>query len=1024
MSYEETFLAEVLPFQLVDDNEFANLMYKSNPILKFLNKTNSNEVDWPIVQNCNYRSVEWYSSRHSKKHSSSLDIVHFNVRSLTKNKNKIEELLQELTKEPDIIAISESKLNDKNIEQAELKNYHLENCNSLSNAGGVAIYVNNFLRFSKIEKFTIATVHSETLFVEIKLKNRKKGLVIGVVYRHPSSSLLPFQNQFTQTLNELAKHKKEYIIFGDFNVDLLKHQNNSYVDSVYAEGCFCLIDKPTRITSHSATLLDHVYSNILEKTLSTDILLFDISDHLPTTCSLNLKPDRTNNNRMCRNTTNFCNDNFINDTSKLILKVTNDLYSVKENETTQLDKICTLFINEFSDVVNTHAPLKPLSKRKCKQRKKPWMTKEILELIKTKNSLFAKCYKQNKTQLISSYKQTCNKLTTMKRKAKEQYYTSQLAKHKQNTAKQWKIINELLEKHRKQQPVINKLVDEDNKVIKSASAICNTLNEYFVNIGPNLSDKIVSSNLHTMQNSLPSNVKSIYLQPIDPLEVFREINNLNPNKAGGPENIPIKFYKIANESIAVFLCDLFNICIENGHFPTPFKLAKVIPIFKAGKHCAPNNYRPISLLSPVSKIFERLIHRRLMRFLEDNNTIADEQLGFRKLHCTTHVVADVITQISTNLDNKLHTCMVLLDLRKAFDTVNHKLLLQKLEKYGIRGKVLKLFHSYLANRSQFVCANSLESKKLEVKCGVPQGSILGPTLFSLYVNDLPNITNFTVRLFADDTVLIMSSREVSKLNDVANKEIKKIENWLSSNKLTLNLSKTNYMLFSHKKDIGTNFNLKMHNKSLQRTSEAKYLGIYVDEKLKWDLHVKHVCKKISQYCGLFCKLRYSVNQTTLVLLYYSLVFPHLLYGILGWGSSNSSILHPLQVLQNKIIRIICFTKRNEHVTNNSLFQKLNILKLKDIYYLEMAKFMYQFEKGELPNLFQSYFVSAKAIHKYNTRNANNKNYYIHSINSNTAKKSLPFSGAQIWNSLKLEWKDLSYHKFKRTVKSNLVSSYI
>ena len=194
------------------------------------------------------------------------------------------------------------------------------------------------------------------------------------------------------------------------------------------------------------------------------------------------------------------------------------------------------------------------------------------------------------------------------------------------------------------------------------------------------------------------------------------------------------------------------------------------------------------------------------------------------------------------LDNKLHICVILLDLKKAFDTVNHHILLQKLEKYGIRGNELEMFQSYLTNRTQFVYVNGYKSDKMQVKCGVPQGSWLGPTLFSLYVNDVPTIPNFRVRLFADDTFLIMTSSDLKKLEKTANDEINKIEKWLLLNKLTLNHSKTSYMLFSPQKECGKNFSLSINGQNIHRTAEAKYLCVYLDEKLKWDAHIQHLCK--------------------------------------------------------------------------------------------------------------------------------------------------------------------------------------
>ena len=192
-----------------------------------------------------------------------------------------------------------------------------------------------------------------------------------------------------------------------------------------------------------------------------------------------------------------------------------------------------------------------------------------------------------------------------------------------------------------------------------------------------------------------------------------------------------------------------------------------------------------------------------------------------------------------------------------------------------------MFQSYLTNRTQFVYVNGFKSDKMRVKCGVPQGSCLGPTLFSLYVNDLPAITNFHVQLFADDTIRVMTSNDLKKLEKTANDEINKIEKWLLLNKLTLNHSKTNYMLFSPQKECGKNFSLSINEQNIHRTAEAKYLGVYLDQKLKWDAHIQHLCKKLSQYCGLFCHLHQNIVQKYLLLLYYSLVYPHLIYGILS-----------------------------------------------------------------------------------------------------------------------------------------------
>ena len=442
------------------------------------------------------------------------------------------------------------------------------------------------------------------MFIEVKLKNSAKGLVIGVIYRHPSTSLSEFKLHFTQTLSHLAKHKKEYIICGDFNVDLIKSQSspsvNEYIDSVFSEGCYRMIDKPTRITPHSSTLLDHVYSNILNKTLSSNILQYEISDHLPTTCSVFLKPNKINNDQIYRCTAKFNCDNFTDDVCGLVGRLAIDLHSMKQNFEINLENICTNFVDGFADIVNAHAPLKIRNRRQQKQKLKPWLTKAILKSIKTKNKLYTKCYKQNNPELIAYYKKYLNKLTFIKRLAKEQYYTSQLLTHKQDISKQWSIINELLDQNKRcSSTAIHKLTTMDNENIESKSEISNMLNNYFANVGANLSAQAGTGNVKaSFINKMPSNAHSCFFQPIVPVEVYQAIQNQNSKKAAGPKNIPIKFYKIAGEWIANFLSEYFNKCLEHGYFPSALKLAKVKPIFKSGKRSSMNNYRPISLLSP------------------------------------------------------------------------------------------------------------------------------------------------------------------------------------------------------------------------------------------------------------------------------------------------------------------------------------------------------------------------------------------------------------------------------------------
>ena len=389
-------------------------------------------------------------------------------------------------------------------------------------------------------------------------------------------------------------------------------------------------------------------------------------------------------------------------------------------------------------------------------------------------------------------------------------------------AKQWSVINEILRKKNKPSAQINKLKTEDNCNITDRKDICNTLNNFFVNVGPTLAKNVTPSTPELASNSIPSNSNSFFL-PITPNEVFKQILSLNSHKALGPDNISVKYIKTASEFISITLCEIFNKCVIEGIFPNELKIAKVIPLYKNSSKQQPSNYRPISILSPFSKIFENIILEKLTKYLSKNDLLKQQQYGFRANHSTSHLLADVVSLLNKNTDNNKCTCLNLLHLKKAFDIVDHKILLAKLEKYGIRGNVHKLIENYLTDRQQYVNANSTTSDLIKVCCGVPQGSTLGPTLFSLYINDLPNISNFTVRLFADDTALITQDENLSNLGKKVNGELINVELWLRKNKLSLNCDKTSYLVAGPCRNSSKTLDLSLNGSLIKRCTVAKYL---------------------------------------------------------------------------------------------------------------------------------------------------------------------------------------------------------
>ena len=298
------------------------------------------------------------------------------------------------------------------------------------------------------------------------------------------------------------------------------------------------------------------------------------------------------------------------------------------------------------------------------------------------------------------------------------------------------------------------------------------------------------------------------------------------------------------------LANIYNACIASGCFPNILKLAEVIPIYKAGPKNLCSNYRPISIISPFSKFFEKCLYNQLYNYFTKNKLLNNNQYGFVK-HCSTSdAVIDAYNELLLNLNKKKTTLSIFLDLSKAFDCINHGILLKKLQKYGIRGEPLKLFQSYLTNRSQYTMVNNIPSDTNNITCGVPQGSTLGPLLFIIYVNDLPLSTKLKVRLFADDTNLTVSHHNSNDLEKAANDELKHISNWMKLNQLSINYKKTEYVIITNKK-ANLNYSLKIDENNIRQSSCVKYLGILIDSSLNWKAQIQKVCSKLASACWLF-----------------------------------------------------------------------------------------------------------------------------------------------------------------------------
>ena len=593
--------------------------------------------------------------------------------------------------------------------------------------------------------------------------------------------------------------------------------------------------------------------------------------------------------------------------------------------------------------------------------------------------------------------------------------------------KTWEGINTLINKKRQKRNVTSLQSPNNQRITRNQSEIANTLNHHFASVGPKLANSISLSTRDFKDYLGNSNYpNSFYFDAVTSSEIEMEIFSTPSNKVYGLYSCPVRLLKSARHVISSALAQLMNKSILCGMYPRQLKHAKVVPVHKTGDETDPSNYRPISLLSVFNRIFERLMYKRLKSFIDKNDMLFKSQYGFRNNYCTQHAILDILNKIQSNVDKKLYSCGIFIDLKKAFDTVDHNVLLCKLHHYGIRGIINAWFSSYLSCRTQSTQIGSTVSNKETILCGVPQGSVLGPLLFLIYVNDMHRSSNkLDFYLFADDTNLLYADKDLSNLETIVNEELLRLCEWLNSNKLSLNIAKSNFVIFhpyQHKVDHNVSLEIFDNNSrqsvSLERKTYVKYLGVLIDGNLSWKQHIDYISMKISKGIGIIARLRHLIPFSALLNIYRSLIEPYISYGLVAWGQALNTHLDKIVTLQKRALRLMYFVDYKSHSV--PLFLNSGILPVKLLYFKSVASLLHDVDNRHAPPNISNLFTRSKQIHSYPTRSAIAGNFYVEMSRTNQRLLSFSRIGTKIWNGIPPKIRQLKKSHFKRKLNELLL----
>jgi len=931
-----------------------------------------------------------------------LKLLHQNIRGLQGNFDEIKSIL--LRNKIDVFGFSEIFVNKITPDSVfSVPGFTFIRADRKSGTGGgVGLYIRNDIDHTRRTDYE--SDDYESIWLEIKPK-KTKPIIFGIVYRPPDSSK-HLSKDFNKSINEilltLDKEKSETIIMGDLNIDYNKRNDHSSIKCLFTNNGFKqLLKTPTRITSTSATLIDVIQSNNPQNISHTAVIPSGMSDHDLTACV------RKMNNIKYEPQTIRCRDY----RKYNINEINNVLENADWNQVYQKTSSGEAWNKMEIILKETLNAFAPFILKRIKGKPSPWINDRLKSEMNSRDQCLRKARKSKVDADWKLYKQKRNFVKNEINRAKSSYYKNKLTENATQPENFWKTIKKIFPTQSKECK-LSKSFKLNSQTISDNDTIANEFCKFFTTAASNLKRAafpLIDLVWKPKKIAVHFCRYQFSFRTVTNREVMKHLRNLKHKCAVGLDEIPSSFLKDTAYIIAKPLTHVINCSLRGGIVPEQFKQAKVTPVYKSGASDSFDNYRPISVLPAVSKILERCVHDQLMEHLENHNLLTASQFGFRKKRSTEHASVYFTDQIRKAMDNGLLTGAIYIDLSKAFDTISHSTLIEKLPDFGVTGITQDWFTNYLFSRHQrVICGDRLSSRE-PVLCGVPQGSILGPLLFILYFNDLATVlTKCKIIKYADDTVIFYSHKDLKIIQNVLNEEFSNITKWLKKSELVINIKKgkTEVMTFGTSKRLNKTTDepimIKHQGTTLNCTNKYKYLGLNLNSTLNMSEHVQISLKKTASRLRLLKKARQIINAKTAAQIYNAMIIPILNYCCLStYGAVSTSLNEKAMALERRAQRIVGGTV---------LLPSLGTVQMRRI-----VTFVHRCTFGtNINSYFENYFEVQSS--RYNTRN-NGCTIRLPRVKLEAARSSCYFQGAVAFNSLPYDVRsEKNFSKFKSFLK--------